>query len=397
VVLATDPGRITMDLGEILPIEFNVSALLPAAVSIEAVECTLTRIDPLPAADAPDTWEGTLDFATDPQVIVQYVDSTDLSEGYIYRLDATFDYTDLDLIRQTVTTIIEINTVTAVNTRGMSRLEIRQMAGMGTGDLIVARASQDGTNVQFYDDGKLLRPREEYVGRRIYFVGGTAENLGKIRRIISASSASGLVQWSSTLPAATQEGDIAELWGRHELGWEPDDVNRFIAQAHLEASSHFQISATAELGAFSASSPSLSIPSSFVAVTGVEWYDESIPHTTDWTNLDKARNRNGPGYWVDKANRTVLIAGNPRRTLDSKTVRLRGYIKERPLEYDADVTNLNVEWIVARVKELMFNQLSMRTDNIQVAMSMAAQFRQEAMVKRTMVMPRRAANVDWIG
>jgi hypothetical protein len=45
----------------------------------------------------------------------------------------------------------------------------------------------------------------------------------------------------------------------------------------------------------------------------------------------------------------------------------------------------------------MFNQLSMRTDNIQVAMSMAAQFRQEAMVKRTMVMPRRAANVDWIG
>jgi hypothetical protein len=396
MVLASDPGRVVMELGEILPLEFNVSALLESGQVIDSFTATLERIDPLPVADAPATWEGATSNTDD--TITQYVDSTDLSEGYIYTLEVMFDVIDgSDTIRQSVSTVIEISTTTAVNTRGMSRLEIRQMAGMGTGDLIVARASQDGTNVQFYDDGKLLRPREEYVGRRIYFVGGTAENLGKIRRIISASSASGLVQWSSTLPAATQEGDIAELWGRHELGWEPDDVNRFIAQAHREASSHFQISATAELGAFSASSPSLSIPSSFVAVTGVEWYDESIPHTTDWTNLDKARNRNGPGYWVDKANRTVLIAGNPRRTLDSKTVRLRGYIKERPLEYDADVTNLNVEWIVARVKELMFNQLSMRTDNIQVAMSMAAQFRQEAMVKRTMVMPRRAANVDWIG
>jgi hypothetical protein len=396
MVLASDPGRVVMELGEILPLEFNVSALLESGQVIDSFTATLERIDPLPVADAPATWEGATSNTDD--TITQYVDSTDLSEGYIYTLEVMFDVIDgSDTIRQSVSTVIEISTTTAVNTRGMSRLEIRQMAGMGTGDLIVARASQDGTNVQFYDDGKLLRPREEYVGRRIYFVGGTAENLGKIRRIVSASSAQGLVQWSSTLPAATQEGDIAELWGRHELGWEPDDVNRFIAQAHLEASSHFQISATAELGAFSASSPSLSIPSSFVAVTGVEWYDESIPHTTDWTNLDKARNRNGPGYWVDKANRTVLIAGNPRRSLDTKTVRLRGYIKERPLEYDADVTNLNVEWIVARVKELMFNQLSMRTDNIQVAMSMAAQFRQEAMVKRTMVMPRRAANVDWIG
>jgi hypothetical protein len=396
MVLASDPGRVVMELGEILPLEFNVSALLEGAQVIDSFTATLERIDPLPVADAPTTWEGSSAFTDD--TITQYVDSTDLSEGYIYTLEIMFDVIDgADTIRQSVSTVIEISTTTAVNTRGMSRLEIRQMAGMGTGDLIVARASRDGTDAQFYDDSKLLRPREEYVGRRIYFVGGTAENLGKIRRITAASSATGLVQWSGILPAATQEGDIAELWSRHELGWEPDDVNRFIAQAHREASSHFQISATAELGEFSASSPSLSIPSSFVAVTGVEWYDESIPHTTDWTNLDKARNRNGPGYWVDKANRTVIIAGNPRRTLDSKTVRLRGYIKERPLEYDADVTNLNVEWIVARVKELMFNQLSMRTDNIQVAMSMAAQFRQEAMVKRTMVMPRRAANVDWIG
>ena len=397
MVLVSDPGRVVMELGEILPIEFNVSSLLPSGASIDAVDCTLTRIDPLPSADAPSTWEGTLDFLTDPQSIVQYVDSTDLSQGYIYRLDATFDYTDLDLVRQTVTTIIEIATETAVNTRGMSRLEIRQMVGVGTGDLVIARATQDGTDAQFFDVSKLLRPREEYVGRRIYFVGGTSENLGLIRRITSANSSTGMVQWSGVLPAFTQEGDIAELWSRHELGWEPDDVNRFIKQAHLEASSHFQVSATAELGTFSYSDPVLSIPSSFVAVTGLEWYDERIPHTTDWTSLDRSRNRNGPGYWVDKSNRTVIIAGNPRRSLDAKTVRIRGYIKERPLEYDADVTNLNIEWIVARVKELMFDQLSMRTDNIQVAMGKAAQFRQEAMVKRTMVVPRRAANVDWIG
>lgn len=397
MVLASDPGRITMDLGEILPIEFNVSALMPTGAPIEAVDCTLTRIDPLPSADAPSTWEGTLDFLTNPQVIIQYVDSTDLSQGYVYRLDATFDYTDLDLIRQTVTTIIEINTVTSVNTRGMSRLEIRQMAGVGVGDCIVTRASSNGTDSQFIDTSKLLRPREEYVGRRIYFVGGTAENLGLMRRITAATPNTGTVQWSGILPAYTQEGDIAELWSRHELGWEPDDVNRFIHQAHLEASSHFQLPASAEIGEFSSASPNISIPSNFVAITGVEWYDASIPHTTDWTTIDKARNPNGPGYYVDKANRVVIIAGNPRRQLDSKTVRLRGYIKERPLNYDADVTNLNVEWIVARVKELMFNQLSMRTDNINVAMSMAAGFRQEAMVKRTMVMPRRAANVDWIG
>ena len=397
MVRTSDPQRITMDLGELIPIEFNVSSLLETDYVVIAFTSTLTRIDPLPATSAPSSWEGT-SAATDT-TITQWVDSTDLSEGYIYSLQVLFTASDSinpDII-QSVTTVIEINTITSVNTRGVSRLEIRQMAGTGTGDLTIVRATQDGTDVQLTDANKITRSREEYVSRRIYFVGGTTENLGQIRRITTANTSTGTVGWGNVLPAATQEGDIAELWTRFDMGWEPDEVNRFIYQAHMEASSHFQIDATAEIGSFSADDPYLSIPSSFVAVTGVEWYDASLPYTTDWTSVDKARNRNGPGYRVDKATRTVAIAGIPRRSLDTKTVRIRGYVKERPLEYDADLTNLNPEWIVARVKELMFDQLSMRTDNIQVAMAKVNQYRQEAMVKRTMVVPRRAANVDWIG
>ena len=395
MVRASDPQRITMDLGELIPIEFNVASLLETNFIVESFTATLTRIDPLPATDTPEGL-GTGSFTDD--TITQWITSTGLSEGYIYSLQILFQASDtIDVTRQSVTTVIEINTVTSVNTRGMSRLEIRQMAGIGTGDLTIVRATQDGTDVQFTDANKITRSREEYVSRRIYFVGGTTENLGQIRRITTANTSTGTVGWGNVLPAATQEGDIAELWTRFDMGWEPDEVNRFIYQAHMEASSHFQIDATAEIGLFSADDPYLSIPSSFVAVTGVEWYDAALPYTTDWTSVDKARNRNGPGYRVDKATRTVAIAGTPRRSLDTKTVRIRGYVKERPLEYDADLTNLNPEWIVARVKELMFDQLSMRTDNIQVAMAKVNQYRQEAMVKRTMVVPRRAANVDWIG
>ena len=395
MVRASDPQRITMDLGELIPIEFNVSSLLETDFIVESFTATLTRIDPLPATDTSEGL-GTGSFTDD--TITQWITSTGLSEGYIYSLQILFQASDtIDVTRQSVTTVIEINTVTSVNTRGMSRLEIRQMAGIGTGDLTIVRATQDGTDVQFTDANKITRSREEYVSRRIYFVGGTPENLGQIRRVTTANTSTGTVGWGNVLPAATQEGDIAELWTRFDMGWEPDDVNRFITQAHMEASSHFQIDATAEIGTFSADDPNISIPSSFVAVTGVEWYDAALPYTTDWTSVDKARNRNGPGYRVDKATRTVALAGIPRRSLDTKTVRIRGYVKERPLEYDADLTNLNPEWIVSRVKELMFDQLSMRTDNIQVAMAKVGQYRQEAMVKRTMVVPRRAANVDWIG
>lgn len=391
MVFLEDRAKLTMRRGETIPVTIDLAPFLPIGSGFDTVDRTLTRVDPWPETPAPASWRGAIDTAG--QTVTQYILANDLSEGYVYRFDYTFSYmTYLETVQQIVSITIEIATATATNIRGVTRQEIRQIAGMGTGDLVLCKATADGTDVQFTDANKLLRPREEYIGRRIYFVSG--RNGGSIRRIVAATSGTATVQWSPALSAPTKKDDIAELWSRHELGWEPDDVNRFIRQAHLEATSHFQLAATADISDFSADQPIVAIPSSFVAVTGLEWQDD---HSPEWITVDRARTRNGPGYTVDKANRTIMVNGGVRYELPSSHIRIRGYIKERPLDSDGDLTNLNVEWIVARVKELMYNQLTMRTDNINVAMNMAAQFRQEAAMKRTMVVPRRAANVDWIG
>lgn len=393
MVFLDEPTRVSMRRGDNVPVTINVDALVAGPYPIGNINAVLQRVDPVPVAAAPPSWAGPL--ANTGYEITQYVDATDLSEGYIYQLDITFEYSDgVAAVRQTVSVLVEILTTAATNARGVTRKELRQTAGLGLGDLVLVRATANGTTDQFIDVNKLLRPREEYIGRRIYFVGGTVENMGQIRRITSANSATGSVQLSISLPEPTMVGDEAELWSRHELGWEPDDVNRLIRQAHIEAASHFQLSATADISEFDARDPAIGIPSSFVAVTGVEWRD---PRCAEWVSIDRARARNAPGYWVDKANRTIVVYGDDRLHVSSRLLRVRGYIKERPLDRDGDVTNLNQEWLIARVKELMYNQLSNRTDNVNLALNMAAQFRQEAMVKRTMVMPRRAANVDWVG
>lgn len=391
---ASDPSRFEMTLNERLPLTWDVSHLLEAGQTISNVVVSLEKIDPYPSEDAPTGWDYQPVSWSDP-LIEQVVDASVLSEGYVYMIHVLFD-ADVDTTWEVRSVLYIVPTIVS-STRGVSRKYIRQTCGIGCGDLVIVRATSDGTDALFRDRNKINRSREEYVGRRIYFIEGTVANLQEIRRITTADSAIGQVGWSNVLPAGTVTDDVAELWCRYDNGWEPDEVNLLIKQAHQEASSHFQISATAELGVFAKESPTLAIPTAFVAVTGVDYYDASLPYYVDWTALDRARSRNGPGYWVDKATRQLLISGDPRRALDTKTVRIRGYIKESALENDTDVTNLNAEWIIARVKELMWDQLSTRADNIQVAMSKVAQFRQEAMVKRTMVVPRRAANVDWVG
>lgn len=395
-MLASDPSRVMMARGEIIPLEFNVSALVEVGQTIDSYATSLTRIDPYPSEDAPSSWRG-ID-TIDGETITQYVDSTDLSEGYIYQLQLLVDILDgVDTSRYAVEQIIEIETTLSVNTRGVSRLQLRQDIGTETGDMILCRATGDATNVTFVDTNKLWRPRDEYIGRIAYFVGGTPENLQLMRKVIAADSSTAVIQWTIGVNEATQEGDIVELWSRNGNGWDPDEVNRVIRRVHEEASAHFQLPATAEIGAFSADDPYITVPSSFVAVTGVSWVSPNLPTTGDWIPLDRSRGRNSPGYYVEKETRRVVLSGTSRYTANRGIVRIHGYVKERPLEYDADVTNLNAEYLIARAKELLWNQLGMKTDKPQIALNNAAMHRQEAMVKRAMVVPRRAANVDWIG
>lgn len=391
---ASDPTRFEMRQNERLPFIWDVSAYLEEGQTPTLVSITMQRIDPYPTIDAPTGWQYTLPTIDGP-LIEQVVDASVLSESYTYLVSVLFD-ADVDT-RWQLDSVLYIIPTFAVNTRGVTRKFIRQSVGTETGDMVLCVVTSGGSNVAFADRNKLWRPRDEYIGRVAYFVGGTVANLQEMRKIIAADSSSATVQWSIGLPQPTQADDEVELWSRQGTGWDPDEVNRLIRTAHEEANAHFPLPATAEIGTFSADDPYIAIPNTVVAVTGISWISPDLPYTGDWSPIARSSGRNSPGYYVEKETRRVVIAGDDRSRMNRMTARIHGYIKEQPLDSDTAVTNFNVEYLTARIKDLMWSQIAMKTDKPQIALNAAGMARQEAMIKRAMVVPRRSAHVDWVG
>jgi hypothetical protein len=272
-----------------------------------------------------------------------------------------------------------------------SRTTIRQDVGTALGDMFIATATSAGTTTTFLDVNTLVLPANEYKGRTIWFSDGTVANLEQSRKINGSTPGTGTVQWAVALPSATAAGDEAEMWNLRGTGWEPQEINRLIKMAHREAQEHIPIPLTSSEFTWDEDAPTLTIPEAMIAVTGVE-YQHQVSEA--WNAIPRAQRRGAPGYYVQREDRTIRIDGPLRYGLDGFTLRIHGEQRESPMVDDSDLTQINVEYLVARVCEMACSALLLRTPDPGLVRDKMLTFQGEARAKRTMAIPRRAVNRD---
>ena len=232
----------------------------------------------------------------------------------------------------------------------VTRKDIRRGVLRKLGDLIVLTATSAGTTTTMKDARNLIGEPDAYRGRFIRFTGGTASNLGEIRYISGSSRTDRTITLDDALPAATADGDEAEVVNMHGLGYRFQDVDMAIDTAFQAAVDFAPVQAAYSAGTFDEDSPYIAIPDSWVAISGVEWQD---PDTLVWNRMAYHNRKYGNGWTLDRPSRRVFVSGPTAARVDGATMRLIGQtIPDIPVD-DDDTTEVNAEWIIARcVSEL---------------------------------------------
>lgn len=279
-------------------------------------------------------------------------------------------------------------TITAEDGFTTTRKTLRQDVGYTLGDLILLTATSNGSTTTFLDNVNCFLPNSEYRGTRLYFTSGS--NSGLQATVTDSTQSTGTLTFSPARTSTTT-GNTAELWNWQGNGFLPDNINMFIQQAHREAMQYFPLPALAEESdAFDRDYPFITIPDTFRAVTGLQWLDSD----ENWRSVARAKGPGKPGYWVDKAGRSIVLNGGARESLSDGTYRVRGYTMEAELTSDTSETVVNAEWLRARVCELactaMMNRMPELRDKV-------ALYKGDAQLKRTMIVGRGEANVDRVG
>lgn len=385
---STSPTRFTMATTEYLPLSWDAVNLLEAGQSVTNVTVTLTRVDPLPELAVPAALGGSPSVSG--TLVTQYVDGSELAEGASYEVAVTFVAAPSATI-WTMSSIIEVPAVPPIST-GTSLRQLRQRVGRLLGDMLLLKATANGTDTSFIDTDNLIMPDNGYRGHDVLMVSSASQNRGKIRRVLSSTQGTGRINFISPLPVATAEGDTAELWNKHGSGWRPQEVNDHIREAHQRAMAHAPVEAIVPLGTWSRGTPSIDVPSRVVAVYGMQW----LGADQEWSDVIPAARPNGPGYWPSKADRKLYVSGYWREAMDQREVRLLGYCLEPELLGDDDETAINAEWLVV---EACRNLLSVAMDRLpdqRAIQQRIGPMMQEAIAKRTMAAGRRQPNTVWM-
>jgi hypothetical protein len=248
---------------------------------------------------------------------------------------------------------------TIAATTGQTRKVLRRMVGRGLGDCVVCVATAAGNTQTFLDDDHLDGPDNAYKGMDLYVTGGTAANLGQRRRLTASTQASGLVTWQKVLPAATAEGDEAELWNTRGIAIKPTEINDFINDSIVFAGEQRDIPVEAAVvAAFDRDDPRLVVPAAITrGVYAVVWEDDEGFIQT----VEPANGYGAYGWFYDKSSQRIVIGGGEYLGLmDGQTVTVKGVGAPATLAADTDTTSINVEWLVAEAKRMAVTAMRMR-------------------------------------
>lgn len=255
---------------------------------------------------------------------------------------------------------------------GSSLRELRRAVGRQVRDLTVLTTTADGADTYLIDNRNIVAGDDLWKGRDLYFVDGTAENLGEIRRSIGSSRSEHKISWSVALPAITHTGDEVEVWNKRSLGWHPFEVNAAINDTILTADTTFNVPTYAVLAdLFSEDSPTLTVPATLTRVFAVEWQDVDL----NWHTVDRAHQPDAYGYYVNQGMGTISINGGDQRyAMNGATIRLRGYGTLNTLESDMDTTELHFNYVMLQAAAyLFFNGVDRNPQNERLYTPIASQ------------------------
>lgn len=265
------------------------------------------------------------------------------------------------------------------------RTSLRRRTGYLLGDCEVWKATQDGDTTTFIDENHIIYA--DYTGQLVYFA--TGQNAGSQRKIINTIIADAKVEWARPLPFITAEHDEAELWNKNGQTWSVDDANNAVVEAHRRALEHFPIPLVMNS---SFSGQFIEIPEEFWGVTAIEW--QSSDGT--WNRFDRATRSGGPGYWVVRGERIAEVKGVWSRGYESNSIRIRGYLREAPLLFDASTTQMNTEWIVIEAARILLQAAKGRFAGDREIESRYRDFESETSAKRILARGRREPIIDLV-
>ncbi len=231
-----------------------------------------------------------------------------------------------------------------------SLMYLRRAVGRLTGDLDIFEATGTGSTTTLTDVLNANYETNGYKGRLGYFSGGTVANLGRTVRVTANDKATQTIMFTPTLPSATAEDDVLELYNRDGQG--PtirqihDAINLNIEFVSKGALTEVLDTATT----FDPDSPYLTIPASWRRLSAIEFIISEDPD--EWEAVPEA-------LWADSVDRvgyTVRVDGVARWLADDRSIRLRGYTTSPQLTADADTTLVDTEWLVhAATSQILMN------------------------------------------
>ena len=227
---------------------------------------------------------------------------------------------------------------------GTSLRTLRRHVGRLLNDLTVLTATQTGLDTKLYDARNLTAGDDIWRGNHLYFVEGTADNLGELRRSSASSRSERSISWQEALPAPTAAGDVVEAWNKRGTGWHPLDVNAAINDVIVFKGDHTLNVPTVATATdpFDRESPVVTVPTSLLRIFAVEYTDDDGL----WHSVPRSNSIGGYGYYVNRGQGTVTLSGGDLLyAADGYSVRFRGYGRLPELTSDDDETELYPEWV----------------------------------------------------
>jgi hypothetical protein len=268
----------------------------------------------------------------------------------------------------------------------ISRKQLRRDIVRNLGDLRILTATAPGTNVTLIDTISLVGEVDAYKGREVLFTGGTAANLGLTRYVQSSSSSLRAIAFGITLPAATTTGDECEMVNTRGVGYRFQDIHDAINESIRTVSDRALVTAATQAGVY-ARANAIPIPVGFKTIENVQWQDQS--YGLAWHNIPKAKTLNGNGWWVDRANRTLQLTGNPAWNADAMNIQVWGLAEPPEMFNDADLTEVDQEWLKFNTLATLMRAKSIKmptpeTDRLMYMLSSKAdQLRAKILIRRS--------------
>lgn len=229
-----------------------------------------------------------------------------------------------------------------------TRSGLRRRIGVLIGEVLVVKCTATGTTTTAIDTRNLVRQDGAFVGRQLWIAAAaSSQNVGLTARITANSKSLASITFSPALPAATQTGDIIELWNERDTGPTVEEVHEMM-NFHIKSVADKTLSPTLNLltGSFNASVPVLTLPLTWETFVAAEWQDEM----GIWHRIPPADIR------VDQTSRTIELRNHSRHVANKRPLRARGATRAIELDSEIATTDVDTEWLVYQTAaSLMFS------------------------------------------